>query len=622
MHKKMLFILFTLLLLCRVATVHAQDGQATITLTDRHSQETTDIIDGNTVRLHVKLAASVGDTTKVSFFLDGVDEPVATCLLDNGVDTCSSEPFYASGWYWNADGSQHPTRIIRAEVGGQDAATLAITVKGRPVVMVHGFISNWETWQKYLGPDGYLASIGLQGFAVGDEQAPGLLNTGLISDPRKRTNTIAQNAEVLKTYIDGVQKQTGAEKVDLLVHSLGGMIARYYIDRIMDNGNVAQVIFLGTPMAGSSCVFPLAALGFMQPASLEIQPDYMINIFNKQIIHRQGIGFHMLAGTFLTDPLTSPCSATPSDTVVALSSASSIPLDDIKRLPLQHGDLTLDPGIFQDGVRKLLQSPPGSFGPRPDPLSPLTSPDAPEQFSRAYTGHLDPGQSANVTIQIDANVQLANFNLYDSSRSLEIAVHGANGNVIQLDPQKNGLLKLDDPQAMTYLGYGFPQPKPGAWMIELKTTSKTPATGADYAVNARFMGGIKLEASTSLTLVERGQPVIFSASLKGATTTFAVVLIHKPDGATERLPLAADGAQYSLTYEPTQSGLYSIELNVTGKAADGNIIDRAANLSFETQSVAAQMKKQGSQWVTAIAIGLLIVALIIVLALKQYIKKR
>ena len=136
------------------------------------------------------------------------------------------------------------------------------------------------------------------------------------------------------------------------------------------------------------------------------------------------------------------------------------------------------------------------------------------------------------------------------------------------------------------------------------------------------MGGIQLEASTSRTLVDRGQTVTFNASLKGATTISAVVIIRKPDGATERLPLAADGAQYSLTYEPTQSGLYSAELSVTGKAADGNIIDRAANLSFETQSVAAQMKKTTSLWVTAIAIGLLIVALIIVIALKQYIKKR
>jgi hypothetical protein len=48
----------------------------------------------------------------------------------------------------------------------------AIYVKPRPVVMVHGFISNAETWTAYLGNNGFLASIGLQGFAAGDGQVP------------------------------------------------------------------------------------------------------------------------------------------------------------------------------------------------------------------------------------------------------------------------------------------------------------------------------------------------------------------------------------------------------------------------------------------------------------------
>ena len=628
MQKKIVFILLALLLTASVKSVHAQAKQATITLLNRQSQETNSIIDGNTVRLSIKLAAPVSAEAYVDFFLDGIDDPVASCTLLDGTDSCMSEPLFSLGWYWNADGSQHPERTIHAQIDGEDTAgTMQVTVKPRPVVMVHGFISNWETWQKYLGADGYLASIGLQGFAVGDRQEPGVLNTGHTENPRQRTNTIAENADILQQYIAGVQKDTDAEKVDLLVHSMGGMISRYYIDRIMSNDNVAQVIFLGTPMAGSSCVFPLAALGFMQPASLEIQPSYMINIFNTQIVHRQGVPFHMLAGTLLVDPLTSPCAEAPSDTVVALSSATFVPLDDVERIPIYHGDLTTDAGVFGNGVRKFLQAPPGSFDPRPDPLDPLTQPDAPEQFSRAYTGHLAPGATAQVTINIDPNVRLANFNLYDSSRSLEIAVRGANGNAIQLDAKKNGMLKLDDPNTMTYLGYGFPQPKPGAWVVELKTTSKTPAQGADYAINARFLGGVQLEAGTDPTILTLGKTVKFTASLKGdggssATVASAVALIRRPDGTSESLPLVANGDQYSLTYQPDQRGLYHVELSVTGKAADGTLTDRAANLNFEVDAAQLRARNGTNLWVTLIALAMLILALIIVLILKQYIKKR
>jgi len=115
---------------------------------------------------------------------------------------------------------------------------------------------------KYLGSQGYLATIGLHGYAVGDEQVQGVMKTGSLSDPAARTNTIAENAVILGQYIDNVQSATGAEKVDLVVHSMGGMISRYYIDRIMTDVDLAQLIILGTPMAGQIAQVCLPRLGF------------------------------------------------------------------------------------------------------------------------------------------------------------------------------------------------------------------------------------------------------------------------------------------------------------------------------------------------------------------------
>lgn len=624
MQKKAVLFILTFLLMTSIMPVQAQDDQSTLKLLDRHGDETSAIVDGNAVRLSIKLPERTATDTTVTFFLAGISKPVTTCTLSSNENACVTQPFYALGWYWGPGGAANPKRTVVAKIDGKRQGSLEIEVTPRPVVMVHGFISNWETWQKYLGPDGYLASIGVKGFAVGDGQVPGLLNTGQINKPRQRTNTIAQNAEILKQYIDAVLKKTGAEKVDLLVHSMGGMISRYYVDRVMSTDNVAQIIFLGTPMAGSSCVYPLAALGYMTPASLEIQPTYMINIFNKQIVHRQGVAFHMVAGTVLVEPLTSPCADTPSDTVVALDSATFIPLDDVKRIPLQHSDLTGDAGIFQNAVRNLLQLPPGSFEPRPDPVSVIHDTGSEEQFSRVYTGHIVPGQTAKVTINIDPNVTLANFNLYDSSRSLEIEVQGASGNTIQLDAQKNGMLKLDDPDTMIYLGYGFPQPKPGVWVVTLKTTSKTPSQGSDYAINARFIGGARLEAFTDQTILSLGKSVTVNALLVGdgfdTTIETAEAIIRRPDGTSESLPLTINGDQYSLTYKPAARGLYTIAVNATGHTDTGIAIDRATNLSFEVETGQLQNNRTFSLWVNMIALAMFVVALIIVLVLKQYIK--
>jgi len=627
MRKKLTAILFLAFLLSTTFTAPALADGISIRLLNRADQESTHITDGDTIHLSVKLAQAISADENVNFLVDSLPQPVATCIIAAGKDSCESDPIPTLGWYWGTDASAHPQQTISVQVDGQAAeGSLQISIKPRPVVMVHGFISNWEGWQSYLDDSGYLASLGLEGFAVGDGQAPGVLNTGKASEPRARTNTIAQNAAILKEYIAAVQQKTAAEKVDLLVHSMGGMISRYYIDRVMTDDNVAQVIFLGTPMAGSACTIPLAALGFMFPASVEIQPSYMVNIFNQQITHRHGIPFHMVAGTLLTDPLTSPCADAPSDTVVGLDSATSVGLDDLVRRPIYHGDLTTDPDIFEETVRKLLTAAPEAFRPRPDPAPPAAS-KATAQFSRTYTGHLSPGETVDITIQIDPNVTLANFSLYDSSRSLEIEVRGASGNVIQLDAQKNGMLKLDDPETMIYLGYGFVNPKPGAWVVTLKTTSKTPPDGADYGINARYIGGASLEASTSQTILPLSQSLDIRASLQAnsatANVTSAQAIIRKPDGTTETLTLAAqtDGA-YSANYTPAQNGLYSVELNLAGTSPDGAILDRAAYLSFEAESVQQQAEKaEFSWWIILAVIALCIVGILLFIIIRLLKKK-
>jgi len=573
--------------------VRAQSDSAVIRLVDRNGANTSRLIDGNRIQLSVKLSAPVQSASQADFVLEGLASPVASCSLAAGAVECTSESFAALGWFWSEGGVPAPGRVVRVNLNGQAVlGALEITIKPRPVVMVHGFISTWETWQAYLGPSGYLASIGLNGFAVGDGQVPGILNTGNPSDPAGRTNSIAQNAEILNAYIEGVQQKTGAEKVDLLVHSMGGMITRYYLDRVMQTENVAQVIFLGTPMAGSACVYPVAALGYLMPASLEILPDYMINIFNSQIVHRHGVPFYMLAGTLLIDPLTSPCASAPSDTVVGFDSATAVQLDEIHEFPLYHGDLTSNKQVFEQEVMHLLQNLPESFFARPDLAAPAVA-ALPGQFSRVYAGHLEPGQSALVTINIDPNVSLASFNLYDSSRSLDVEVRGASGKVITLDPVQNGLVKISDPQIMFYLGYGFKQPKPGKWVVKLFTTAQTPGQGADYSIAARFDGGASLNASSSPTIPALGQTVTLRASLQLGTDNLQVdsaeAVVRKPDGSQVSLPMKSSADGFSADYKADQAGLHSVEVRLSGSTADGFGVDRAAFLAFEVQPGSAQI---------------------------------
>ena len=585
----MLRLSMTLIVLLRVLFSQGtasiiQNGNPAVIILDRSSQPTTQITDGDNIQIQITFPQSVSQQENINFTLD--DTPIGSCLITNGNTACKTDLFPSFGWHWDSNGKPPPNRVVYATNanGNVIAGSDPITIKPRPVVMVHGFISNPETWSSYLGADGFLASMGLQGFAVGDGQVPGKLNTGEIFDPTGRTNTIAQNAEILRRYIDGVKQKTGAQRVDLLVHSMGGMISRYYIDRVMQERDVAQLIMLGSPMGGSDCAVLPAALGFYLPASIEIRESYMRGVFNQQITHRRGIEFHDLGGIAINDAFASPCTGVPNDTVVSFGSINAIPLQSSKIDDI-HSDLTFSRQVFTEFVKPLLQKPAGTFPPAPDPA--LTSQtESPLDFTRVYSGHVDAGGSTELTINIDSGLTVASFALYDASRSIITVVRGASGNIIELSPEANGFIQLDDPSSLFYLGYGFQNPKPGPWKITIQATDKTPSTGTDFAISVYFVGGAKLEA-TSNTLVPRiNEQVRFDASLslggQALEITQAQAFVKDSDGGIQTLDFPA-GQNISTTWTPTQAGIYAVDIIVTGLAPDGSSIERTDFLAVEVQ---------------------------------------
>lgn len=549
------------------------------------------LVDGDAVRLQISLAQPASADTAVDFLLDDLADPVANCTIRTGETSCQTDTVPTFGWAWDANRTRQTERIIQAVAAGQPlgrSAPLATTP--RPVVMVHGFSAKWEVWSGYLGADGFLAPYGIQGYAVGDGQVPGVMNTGALSTPLARTNTIAQNAAALAEYIGNVQQTTGAEQVDLLVHSMGGIIARYYLDRVMETRNIAQLIILGSPMGGSSCSILPAALGLLLPAALELQPSYMQGIFNPQITRRQGVPFHALAGAKLLDTVQAPCTDVPSDLVVSIASAKAIAMP-LQEMALLHPTLNDDPDVFTGFVLPHLQAPPGDAWQVADP--PLLPPAEVLQFTRVYTGHLQPGETQAVTINIDPDVTVATFALYDTSHSLTTTVTGANGNTIQLAASTNGLIRVTDPATMVYLGYGFVQPRAGQWVVTLQTTADTPAAGADYAIAAQFNGGATLQATVDKLAPQVNETVNLQAQLTAAgqavTLLSAQAEVRRPDGQMVSYPLAIEDTTIQLTLSPDQSGLYGVTVNVNAQTADGLAIDRAAFAVFEAQPTATDI---------------------------------
>ena len=558
----------------------------TLAILNRAGQPTAQITDGDTLKLQIILSQSVTQQENITFTLGDQSAPVGTCVIPSGSTTCTTEAFSALGWHWSANGVAQNTRVVQAFKANGEliASSNQITVAPRPVVMVHGFISYWETWKPYLSETGFLAPLGISGFAVGDGQVPGKLNTGDMLKPTERTNTIGQNAEILGQYIAGVKQKTGAEMVDLVVHSMGGMISRYYIDRVMQGRDVAQLIMLGSPMGGSDCAVLPAALGFYLPASIEIRESYMRGVFNQQITRRNGIEFYDLGGTAINEAFKSPCTAVPNDTVVGFASINAITLQS-SQLAVIHSDLTLSDKAFQDFVKPLLQRTTDTFLSQPDPALPPQT-ESPLDFTRVYTGHVDSGGSTDITINIEPGLSVASFALYDASRSVTTIVRGASGNVIELNPETNGFIQIDDPSSLFYLGYGFQNPKPGPWQIKVQATESTPTGGTDFAITVYFVGGAKLEATSNTLIPQIKEKVELNANLtlngQPLEIKEASAVIKDSDGKTETLNFPA-GQNISTTWTPTKAGTYAVDIIVTGIAPDGSPVERTDFLAIEVQ---------------------------------------
>ncbi|MEU2107387.1 alpha/beta fold hydrolase [Streptomyces sp. NPDC019507] len=88
------------------------------------------------------------------------------------------------------------------------------------------------------------------------------------------TCDIRTAAELLGRHVEEICARTGRQRVDIVGHSLGGLIARYYVQRLGGDHRVRTLVTLGTPHAGTS-VAPLASahpiVRQMRPGSAVIE---------------------------------------------------------------------------------------------------------------------------------------------------------------------------------------------------------------------------------------------------------------------------------------------------------------------------------------------------------------
>ncbi|WP_086803568.1 esterase/lipase family protein [Streptomyces caniscabiei] len=142
-------------------------------------------------------------------------------------------------------------RRITPQLPSPDAPRLPIEEKP-PVVLLHGFIDNRSVFvllRRSLAQHGgrHLESLNYSPL----------------------TCDIRAAADLLGRHIEDICERTGQERVDVVGHSLGGLIARYYVQRLGGDHRVRTLVTLGTPHGGTRAV-PLADA---HPIVRQMRPD-------------------------------------------------------------------------------------------------------------------------------------------------------------------------------------------------------------------------------------------------------------------------------------------------------------------------------------------------------------
>jgi uncharacterized alpha/beta hydrolase family protein len=125
--------------------------------------------------------------------------------------------------------------------------------KSLPVLLIHGYAEDAAIWKKW---EDMLRKDGIQFFTV------------TFKDSDDKCGSAKQHAKELEKIVQDIKQQSGAQKLNIVGHSKGGLDARVFLD-ITDTKDVANLIMIGTPNAGSPAAETNNACA---PAVVDLRP--------------------------------------------------------------------------------------------------------------------------------------------------------------------------------------------------------------------------------------------------------------------------------------------------------------------------------------------------------------
>ncbi len=506
-------------------------------------------VDGNQVRVIATVENGGGMPYNLPVrFLDGeslqqLPDGTVDLALSPGQVVEVTYQWDTEGWGWERpatpNAGAHPNRAIEVRLGSEaalyDSWSEPIVVRAKPVFLVHGLNSNAATWEPYAG---LLREVNptWRAFAV-----PGLL-TGDDLIRQQRSVSLVANAFAMHEYIEKIRRQEQAWHVDIVAHSMGGLISRQYIHSFMpvETGEdapgyrpvVKHLVMLGTPNMGSLCasesfLMNLWIGGDNLLAPFELMPESVAR-FNQRVVDTKGAAFSVLAGTG-TPYACNPFEGTSSDGVVLVTSAHHT-YSDVGLTESNHIQMTGSRADFLAWVRPHLVGPTAAA---PQLIAPEQSRAAAEpdalQVAQMLSVTLAPGESRDLALPVH------------DGRRLAVVLRAAPGVAASLrDPSgaEAGASPAGGP-TQELRSIGVESPALGVWMLRLSSQEQTPS----IVTIQLHLGETELRANAELTGSGQAQGGRLTLARNGVPATNATVRarVLRADGTIAEVDLVDDG---------------------------------------------------------------------------------
>ena len=483
-----------------------------------------------------------------------------------------------------------------------------------PVVLVHGHTGNCDTTSFDSSFQGmpYWLNL-LDGYPV---------YCAHLETSWERTPRIRDNVPNLMEAIDQAKEETDSDKVILIAHSMGGIVARAYLESSEYRGDVSRVYMLGSPNKGlaSQFIANLLAVLFNQPALVDLNPSSMEN-FNRRYPQRaHNVFYRLIGGDAPTKPIFGLIIPGKDDGIIQTLSVHHLDGSLVTKYTSEeyHSKGWGHPSyfiprepedIFSQSYRECI---------RPELLGTGTCPQTMLSVSEmaaeaepilnspiaSFTGVITTGYTISHTVFVDTS-GAGSFNLFWVTGTLAFSLTTPTGTVIdpayaQTSPQvEYGEAPITD-SITAAATYYITNTIPGTWTLTVSGVD-TGAEGVLYAANVVVESDVLLSTDSDRDLYTIGDTAVVTASLtaggSGVSGATVQATIHRADGIAEIIPLYDDGAHndgavrdglYGGSYTVAVSGYHVFRASAEG-TVDDEPFRREAQGIFIVASQAASL---------------------------------